>query len=320
MPIFNFSTINEFWQALKALSSPYKILATSYLILTVMYPGQNDLQTLSILDGPIRSFAAPILELADYPTSNSASVPFVSARSVIVQDVDSKAILLKVRPDESLMPASTTKLMTALVALDNYSLDSVVTITSEDHAVGHSMNLQAGETITIKNLLYGLLVESGNDAALALAQFHPGGYDGFISAMNKKADALGLTRTSFRNPSGVESYGHLTSARDLAVLASYALSNSLVREIVNTKSMVITDTKGSIEHHLVNTNKLLGELEGVQGMKTGWTENAGECLVTYVERGGRGIIIVVLGSRDRFGDTRTLVDWAYSHHTWQKPE
>ncbi|MBU1922640.1 D-alanyl-D-alanine carboxypeptidase, partial [Patescibacteria group bacterium] len=139
-------------------------------------------------------------------------------------------------------------------------------------------------------------------------------------AMNTKATELHLDNTSFRNPSGVESYNHYTSARDLAVLAAHFAEIPLLSEIVATKNITVTDVSGQLIHRLDNTNELLGELEGVKGMKTGWTENAGECLVTYVEREGRGVIIVVLGSKDRFGDTEHLVDWVYSHHTWVTPQ
>lgn len=319
MPIFNPTSLQSFWASLQKLDFARQLLASSFLLLAILYPGHNPLQVLTIQAGPVSSLP-PTPVLAAYPLFDGSSPPPTMARAVVVQDLASKTILYAKAPDTQYLPASTTKLMTALVALDNYSLDDTLTITPQDLAIGHTMDLVVGESISVHNLLYGLLVESGNDAAQALANHHPAGYAGFVAEMNAKAQALNLAHTTYRNPSGIESYGHLTSARDLAVLASHALTSELIRTIVGTKQIVVTDTAGTLSHSLTNTNQLLGELAGVQGLKTGWTENAGECLVTYIEREGRGLILVVLGSDDRFGDTRALVDWAYSHHTWVTPQ
>jgi len=224
-------------------------------------------------------------------------------------------------PDTLLLPASTTKIMTSLVALDAWSdLETVMTVKNEDRAIGQTIELERGEQMSLKNMLYGLLVHSGNDAALALADNFPLGYPAFVAAMNAKAKALHLDHTVFKNPSGVEQYGHVTTARDLAILSGVAMENSLIREIVSTRSITITDVSGEISHNLVTTNELLGILPGLKGLKTGWTENAGECLISYVERDGHPIIVVVLGSLDRFGNTATLVNWAYAHHRWITPE
>ena len=239
----------------------------------------------------------------------------------MIQDVESKSMIYSRAADTPLLPASTTKIMTALVALDTWpNLDTVITVQSEDHAIGSTMNLKKGENITIRNLLYGLLVPSGNDAALALADNFPDGYSAFVDAMNAKAVALHLDHTTYKNPSGVEQYGHVTTARDLAVLAATALQNPTLAEIVQTEGITITDTTGTIIHELKSTDELLGQIEGFKGLKTGWTTNAGEFLVSYVERGDHKVIIVVLGSRDRFGDTRALIDWTYYHHTWVTPQ
>jgi len=317
MPFVNLSSLKRFRQFLSSLGLSRKFCALSFTLLALMYPGHNSLQTLMIEPGSV--LALPLsTSLTTYPLSDNVRPPDTSALAVIVQDVASKTILFGHNLDAELMPASTTKLMTALVAKNLYSLDELVTITAEDHAVGHTMNLSSGEVLSVRDLLYGLLVESGNDAALALATHHPEGYTGFVAAMNSQAQTLRLTHTSYRNPSGVENYLHHTSVRDLAVLASSVAIDPLLAEIVSTKESIITSRTGQV-HHLVNTNELLGEVEGVRGMKTGWTEHAGECLVTYVEREGRGVIIVVLGSTDRFGDSAKLIDWVYTHHTWVNP-
>lgn len=320
MQSFNFSTLKKFLRYLRALDLPRRTLLLFLLLLSFLYPGHNSLQVLGIKSGPITSYQYDLFDLADYPLSDGTPPPSTSGYGVIVQDLAGKSILYSYGQDLPLLPASTTKLMTALVALDEYELDEVVVITKEDSAIGHTMGLIKGEEISVRSLLYGLLVESGNDAALALATHHNQGYSGFVEAMNQKAADLHLDSTSYRNPSGVESYGHVTTPRDLATLAAHALTNDLIREIVSTTSITISDTKGEYTHRLENTNLLLGNLEGVKGMKTGWTERAGECLITYVERDGRGVIIVVLGSSDRFGDTTALVNWVYNTHTWVKPQ
>jgi D-alanyl-D-alanine carboxypeptidase (penicillin-binding protein 5/6) len=256
----------------------------------------------------------------------------VTARAVVIQDAVGKSLLADIQGDRQVLPASTTKIMTALVARDTWpNLDETVTVQSEYRAIGQTIELQKGETLTVRNLLRGLLIHSGNDAALALADNYcvlesPAGgvgacgYDAFVDAMNAKARALHLAATTYKNPSGIEQYGHVTTARDLAVLASAAMQDPVVAEIVSTKFTTITDVTGTITHPLESTNELLGEIPGIKGLKTGWTENAGECLVTYIEQRDHPVIIVVMGSADRFGDTRALVDWVYRHHTWVDPQ
>jgi D-alanyl-D-alanine carboxypeptidase len=239
----------------------------------------------------------------------------------VVQDAVGKTIMYSKNQDAKLMPASITKIMTALVALDHWSdLNTVIEVKNEDRAIGQTIKLEKGEGITLKNILYGLLVHSGNDAALAVADNYCApnvakgevgtcGYSAFVDAMNTKAKDLHLDNTTFKNPSGVEQYGHLTTARDLAILAATALQNPVIAEMAQTQRIVITDVTGVIVHDLGTTNELLGVLPGLKGLKTGWTTNAGECLVSYVDRDGHKIILVVLGSLDRFGDTTKLVDW-----------
>ena len=244
--------------------------------------------------------------------------PEVTAKSVIVIDPKSNTVVLEKNPDQQLLPASTTKIMTALVALDTYNLDQTITISEEERTIGHTMELVRGEQITVRNLLYGLLVASGNDAALALALAYPSnGYSGFVAAMNQKAQALNLTNTKFQNVSGLESPQHYSSARDLATLTMHAKQNFLFNQITATKQTQLTNSNATITHSLTNTNQLLGNLEGVDGVKTGWTENAGECLVTSSQRKEEQFIVVVLGSRDRFGETKNLLNWAHENFQWQ---
>lgn len=318
---YNFKLINQFTKSFGSLSTDRKVVILGVFFLFFMYPGHNSLQTLIIKPGLVRSYSIPTPQVTLYPQNDGQPAPYTSARSVVAQDVTSKTIMYEKNPDARLMPASITKVMTALVALDEWSdLDTVIEVKNEDRAIGQTIELERGEKITLQNILYGLLVHSGNDAALAIADNYPGGYDAFVDAMNQKAKELHLDQTVFKNPSGIEQYGHLTTARDLAVLASSALQNKTIASIVETKRIVITDITGSIIHDLETTNELLGQVEGLKGLKTGWTTNAGECLISYVDRDGKRIITVVLGSNDRFGDTRLLVDWAYNHHDWIIPE
>lgn len=308
---------------------PRRLFYSSLLLLSLLYPGHNYFQTMIVKPGPVRTYAVPTPSLTPYPVSDGT--PLTLSSPAIVQDVLSKVIIYSKDPDSVLMPASTTKIMTALVAFDHYQLDEILTIRTEDRAIGSTMELIRGEQITVENLLYGLLVESGNDAALALAENFCApngatgevgscGYDAFVKAMNEKAKLLHLNKTIYKNPSGVESFGHVTTARDLSVLAAYAVENPIINKIMQVKNVTVTDVTGTVSHYLENTNELLGVLPGVKGLKTGWTENAGECLVTYVERDGHPVITVVLGSSDRFGETTRLVNWVYAHHTWQLPE
>lgn len=317
----NLNLFFKFILSWRNLSPPHLLFSFFIFLLAFLYPGQNELQRLVIRPGNVRSYLLPSPSPVIYPQSDLVKAPFISARAVVIQDVVSRTLIYTQSPDTPLLPASTTKIMTALVALSTWSdLDTVITVKNEDRAIGQTIELQKGEQLTLKNMLYGLLVHSGNDAALALADNLPGGYDAFVTAMNVKAKDLHLDHTVFKNPSGVEQYGHITTARDLAILAGVAMENPLIEQIVSTRAITITDVSGTISHHLETTNELLGILPGLKGLKTGWTENALECLISYVERDDHPIIIVVLGSLDRFGDTTRLVDWVYRHHSWIIPE
>ncbi len=297
-------------------------IACSILIFALIfcYPGHNLLQTIAIHPSTVRSYEPVVPTQVPYPKSDGTQPPIISARAVVIQDPVSKTIMYSKNPDTPTLPASLTKIMTALVALDHWrDLETVIEVKNEDRAIGQTMDLVQGERMTLRNLLFGLLVHSGNDAALALADNYPGGYTHFVEAMNTKAAELNLEKTVFKNPSGIEQYGHVTSARDLAILAAVALQNPLISKIVRTQHVTITDVSGTIVHRLETTNKLLGVVPGLKGLKTGWTDNAGECLVSYVERDGHQIVVVLLGSQDRFGESHTLIEWVYAHHNWVLP-
>ncbi len=179
------------------------------------------------------------------------------------------------------------------------------------------MGLIPGERITVENLLYGALVQSGNDAAWALAEHYPGGVEKFVEAMNKKAADLHLSNTHFTNPVGFDDPNHIMTAIDLTRLASYALTNKTIVKIVAIPQITISDVTHTQFHPLTNVNTLLGKIPGVAGIKTGWTEEAGENLVTLVERDNHRVIIVVLKSLNRFADTEALINWVFTNYEWQ---
>jgi len=180
------------------------------------------------------------------------------------------------------------------------------------------MGLYLGEQMTFENLLYGLLVYSANDAAETLAQNFPGGYDNFITAMNQKATDLSMTNSYFDNPVGLDTDGQHSTARDLIRASEVAMRNPEFAKVVGTKQITVTDITGKSIYSLKNINELLGVVPGVMGVKTGWTENARENLVTYMDRDGHKIMIALLGSQDRFGETKELIDWIFTNYEWQE--
>lgn len=286
-----------------------------------LLPGRNHYYDLDLGEARplVRAVNLALPLLAEVPVNTTGvKAPGLTARSAVVIDVNSKTILYAKSPDLKLLPASTTKIMTALVALAAYPLDKVITIDSV-HQTGQVMKLESGERITVQNLLYGLLVQSANDASTVLAQNFPGGEDAFIEAMNQKVKNLGLSNTNFTNASGLDAYGQYTTAHDLALIAAAAMGNPTFATIVGTLGITVADVDGTIIHDLETINQLLGEVPGLTGVKTGWTELAGECFVAYVSRGGHDLITVVLGSGNRFGETISLINWAYSNHRWRVP-
>lgn len=307
------------WKSKLSSDRPRLLLAISFMLLAIMYPGQNVLQTTVIEPGEVLSFSLPTPAPVLYPLPDGTRAPYHTARGVIVQDVVSKTILYSYQPDIKTAPASITKLMTALVALDQYGEDTPIEVKNEDRAIGQTIELEQGENLSFKSILAGLLISSGNDAALALADNYPGGYQEFVKAMNQKASDLHLDSTVYKNPSGIDQYGHLTTPRDLATLASVAVKTHEIMALASLKNLTITDLTGQITHELDSTNDLLGIVPGLKGLKTGFTASAGECLISYVERGDHKIIVVILGSTDRFGESSALIDWAYAHHDWVIP-
>ena len=237
------------------------------------------------------------------PPASGARATDVSAASAVLMDADSGRFLYEKNSREPMLIASTTKIMTALVVLQNRDLDEVVTIAEEQTGVeGSSMYLKPDEQLTVRELLYGLLILSGNDAAEVLAVHCAGDVPSFAEQMNAKARELNLLRTHFENPHGLNANAHYSCARDLAIIAREALRNEEFRRIVSTQSISIAGR--SMQSH----NRLLTDYEGAVGVKTGYTMKAGHCLVSAAERDGRLLIAVTLNAPDYWDDNMAMLD------------
>jgi len=236
-------------------------------------------------------------------------VPDVSARAALIADADTGAILHELNGDRVVPPASTTKMMTALLVLENASLDDMVTVSPIALTIGEaSMSLVQGEQLSVHDLLHGLLLVSANDAAMALAVHVSGSVEGFVEEMNKRAGMLGMTNTNFMNPHGLDFESHHSSAKDLLLLAREALRVAEFREIVAKSEATVAG------RYLVNTNQLLTSYEGTEGVKTGTTDLAGQCLVVLVRRNSTSLLVIVLGSDDRYEDARNLLNFGFANY------
>ncbi len=245
----------------------------------------------------------------------NSSVPSFTAQGVYVKDLDSGVVLLDKNSQYALLPASTVKIMSALVSADYYPFSTILTV-SDKVVEGQKMKLIPGERLSVGELMKGLLIFSANDAAEVLADNYFGGRDIFINSMNEKASVLGLKDTRFSTPTGLDGLGQVTTARDMVVLGEYAMRFPWFADIVGTKEDVVESEDGMFTHNVSTTNELLGVVEGVKGVKTGWTENARENLVTYYEYNDKRLVIAVLGSQDRFGETKQIINWVTESYSW----
>lgn len=239
--------------------------------------------------------------------------PKVSAKSAILIEASSGEVIFAKNPNERLPMASTTKIMTALVALENYDVNATVSVSAQAVGVeGSSIYLYPEEKLTMSDLLYAMMLESANDAAAAIAIEVGGSIDGFANMMNQKAAALGLENTHFENPHGLDGEAHYTTARELAIIARAAYSCEKFREIVSTykKTIPLNQTEGV--RLLMNHNKLLKGYEGATGIKTGFTKKSGRCLVSAAERDGLTFIAVTLNAPDDWQDHKNMLDCGFS--------
>ncbi len=247
--------------------------------------------------------------------NDNSEEPVLNSRAAIVIDRNSKTILFGKNENEKRKMASTTKIMTAIVVIEHSDLSQLVSVSSKAAGTGGSrLGLHTDDKISIENLLYGLLLCSGNDAAVALAETIAGDLPNFAQLMNSKASELGLVSTHFITPHGLDNDEHYTTAYELALIADYALQNDTFRKIVGSQSHTIVIN--NYPKNISNTNELLGYLEGVYGIKTGFTNGANRCLVTSVKRGNIDIICVVLGAdtkKDRTKDSISLINYIYNN-------
>lgn len=247
------------------------------------------------------------------PAAGAVGVcPSNSAHAAILIHADTETVLFQQNADDRMLVASTTKIMTALVVLENCLPDDKVEIMSEYCGVeGSSMYLAPGTTRTVGELLYGLMLASGNDAAVALACHVGGSVEGFADMMNEKAAELGLQNSHFMNPHGLDADGHYSSARDLAIITAAAMRDEVFSEIVSTRGITLGELT------FANHNKLLWNYEGAMGVKTGYTMAAGRSLVSCAERNGLKLICVTISDPDDWNDHTSLFDWGFENYRYE---
>ena len=283
-------------------------LFTFFTLLFLFYPGDSPYIQIFAFNRPLFESRdlEPKFKKDPIPYTKFQTEPAVTGLGVYIVDLPTFTPVFQKNPHEKMLPASTTKIITALVAADIYDPDEVLTV-KRILSDGQAMGLVAGEKITVENLLYGILVQSGNDAAYVLADQY--GFEKFVIRMDQKRISLGMKDTHFTNPAGLDDFNQYTTPFDLAIAARELLNKPLLRKIVATKEIVIADIDFKYFHTLSNVNKLLGEVQGIGGLKTGYTENAKENLVSFYKSNGHQFIIVILKSDDRFADTREVINW-----------
>lgn len=241
--------------------------------------------------------------------------PPLSAQNYILVDVDTNKVLLAHNVNQKIFPASTTKLATALTALNLYPLDEIITI-NQEYDTGKVMGLKLNERITVKSLVLALLVYSANDSAFSLANHYHSGISGFIEQMNLLVNKYNLKNTHFTNVDGIHNENHYSTVYDLSQLGRLSIKNQIVSDVVKNKQLTVTDVTNEIYHPLISTNELLGIVPEIKGLKTGWTPEAKGCFIGLIEVGGHRVISVVSQSDDRFQDTKILVDWLKENVSW----
>lgn len=322
------SRLKRFFRALRI------ILPLSFIIVAALwYFVDPIIRKNATLSSPIPSFLlinenkqvhlldfwSPVIEQI---SGGDGSVESLTARSVLMYDLTTNKILYQRDAKERRPMASLTKIMTAIIALENPKHDDKYYVPKEALVGEDSMGVNAGQVFSRKELLYGLMLPSGNDAAEVLAYNYPSGRDGFMKTMNDKALAMGLTNTRFSNPSGLQGDGvQYTTANDLLVMTRYAIEKfPLFREIVATPEYELPETSTHPAFTLVNETNLLTTYPGVKGVKTGYTPEAGLCLITYLDYDGHQIVGIILDSQNRRGEMKELLDYSLKALGKEPPE
>lgn len=250
--------------------------------------------------------------LSNFIKGGPETPPEITARSALIYDLTSNKILYEKNSKEKVPMASLTKIMTAIVALENRKINDKYIVRAQDLVGEDSMGLTQGEVLTLDELLYGLILTSGNDAGETIANNYKNGRDAFILSMNNKAKALGLENTNFTNPTGLQGDGdQYTTTYDLVAITRYALTNfPIFRKVASTFEYTIEGNENHKQFILQNETNLLTSYPGVKGVKTGYTPEAGFCLVTYLDYEGHQIIGVILGSQNRREEMKELLDYS----------
>jgi len=260
-----------------------------------------------------------LIEVNPIPVLKHESLaPDIKAKSALIMDYNTGLLLYEKNIHDRLPMASLTKIMVAIIILEEHDLDEVVTVESKiDQEVGVRIWLRQYEKMTVENLLQALLIPSAGDAAIALAEYHSGSVDAFVDVMNKRAKELNLIDTHFKNPIGLDDNDHYSSVYDLAILSKYALHMQTFRNIVRMKKTTIKSVDGRFEHDLRSTNYLLNSYLNILGVKTGTTDAAGQSLINLARNdSGYEIIAVLLNSPNRFQENKSMIDWAFRSYVW----
>jgi serine-type D-Ala-D-Ala carboxypeptidase (penicillin-binding protein 5/6) len=288
------------------------------LLSLMLFVNVNTTPLVGPLD-PVVFQETSLLKLSPIPIKKKEAIsPVIKAKAALVMDVDTGIVLYKKNQHTSLPMASLTKIMTAVLILESHNPDEIVIVQkSYDNVPGVRIGLRKGERITVGSLLIGLLVRSGGDAALALAEYHSGSETVFVEAMNQKAKKLNLNHTEFKNSIGLDAMGHNASVHDLAMLTRHALNNQQFRSIVQMPTAEIYSADGDIRHFFYNTNQLLNSYLNIIGVKTGTTDAAGQSLINLAyNTDGHEIIAILLNSPNRFQENKGLIDWSFNNFYW----
>lgn len=291
------------------------IILTSYIIFSFADALNMTNDNYAVNSG-VDSSSSHVNAFGDRDYEQDSQVSYVNkSSSMAVVEASTLRVLVEQNKDVRLEMASTTKIMTALVVIENEDLDKEFTIPDEAVGVeGSSIYLKSNEIWTIRDLLYGLMLRSGNDAATALAIAVSGSVENFVKSMNDKVSQLGLENTHFENPHGLHADGHYTSAYDLAVISAVAMQNPIFKEIAGCKMYTVQANSSHPTYYFANKNKMLGIYDGANGIKTGYTKDSGRCLVTAAERNGMQLVGVVLNVYDHYNASAINFDKAFENY------
>ncbi|KKP65531.1 MAG: hypothetical protein UR68_C0003G0014 [Candidatus Roizmanbacteria bacterium GW2011_GWA2_35_19] len=298
----------------------FYFLFTFFTLLFLFYPGDSYYFHIFAYNRSVfeKKEAANEIKVNPIPyLKNPTFYPLISAEGVYIADLPSFTPIFERNKDMRFLPASTTKILTALVVVDLFKPEQIIKVKNIG-VDGQVMGLLEGEKITVENLLYGLLIQSGNDAAYAFS--NEVGTEKFMTLIKKKANSLSMKNSNFRNPAGLDEAGQYSTPFDMALAARELLKNPYLSKIVSIKEITISDVDFKYFHKLTNVNKLLGEIAGLGGLKTGYTEAAGENLVSFYKKNNHQFIIVILKSLDRFIDTRNVVGWIEENVEYINPK